>query len=229
MRGRIRVMPHDVAAEGVGLPHEDATERVEVPHGGVTESDDDVDNHMKRRGIVRVLMERYRAATRRQKSELLDEFVGQTGYHRKHAVRLLRTGVALPRRRFCDEAMSHALIAAWEVAGRAGSRRLKDLLPELVRTMAKDGRFPRDPVFRAKLLTLSAATIDRVLASVRAKSRVTMLEERLQSMSNALKELAAFALPADLTPDEERYLSASLARVVDGLRQTQTVADTTPT
>lgn len=212
-------MPHDVAAEGPDLPHEDATERVEVPHEDVTDSDDDAGNGVKRREIVRVLMDRYRAATKRQKSELLDEFVAQTGYHRKHAVRLLRTGVAPPRRRFCDEAMSHALIAAWEAAGRAGSRRLKELLPELVMIMAKDGRLPRDPLFRAKLLTLSAATIDRVLAPVRAKSRVMLLEEELNGMSNALKELAGFTIPSDLTPEEQRHLSASLARVAEGLKE----------
>ena len=177
-------MPHDVAAESAGLPHGIATERVGVPQVDVTDLDGSI-NSAKRRVIVQALMERYRSATKPQKGELLDEFVAQTGYHRKHAVRLLRTGVAPPRRRFCDEAVSHALIAAWEAAGRAGSRRLKELLPELVMTMAKDGRLPRDPVFRAKLLTLSAATIDRVLAPVRAKSRVMLLEERLAGPSHA--------------------------------------------
>ena len=165
-------------------------------------------------------MERYRSTTKRQKGELLDELIAQTGYHRKHAVRLLRTGVAPPRRRLCDEAVSHALIAAWEAAGRAGSRRLKELLPELVMTMAKDGRLPHNPVFRAKLLTLSAATIDRVLAPVRAKSRVMVLEEQLEGMSNALKELAGFTIPSDLTPEERHHLNASLARVAEGLRET---------
>ena len=43
-----------------------------------------------RRELVRAVGERYRAGTRAAKRSILDEFVAVTGYHRKHAIRLLR-------------------------------------------------------------------------------------------------------------------------------------------
>lgn len=42
-----------------------------------------------RRELIRVVRERYVGKSRREKSRILDEFVAVTGYHRKHALRLL--------------------------------------------------------------------------------------------------------------------------------------------
>ena len=41
--------------------------------------------------LVDALRERYRAAPREAKGRILDEFVAVSGFHRKHAVRLLRS------------------------------------------------------------------------------------------------------------------------------------------
>ena len=58
---------------------------------------------------------RYRAASREKKKEILNEYVEVTGYHRKHAIRLLRyekMNAAQERsgRRIYSEAVREALI-----------------------------------------------------------------------------------------------------------------------
>jgi len=40
--------------------------------------------------LVEAIIERYRSSCRADKQRILDEFVAVTGYHRKHAIRVLR-------------------------------------------------------------------------------------------------------------------------------------------
>ena len=54
--------------------------------------------------VLGAIRNRYREASKRDKSRMLDEFVALTGCHRKHAVRLLgeherSTGRSVPRDR----------------------------------------------------------------------------------------------------------------------------------
>lgn len=60
--------------------------------------------------LIEVTRSRYATASKVQKQRILDAFVAVTAYHRKHAMRLLRTGVARkaperPERRLYDEAI----------------------------------------------------------------------------------------------------------------------------
>ena len=43
-----------------------------------------------RQELISVVRERYAQATGVERRRILDEFVSVTGYHRKHAIRLLR-------------------------------------------------------------------------------------------------------------------------------------------
>jgi len=47
--------------------------------------------------IVRAVAERYHASSKADKTRILDEFVRLTGYHRKHAVRVLRGQAAVEK------------------------------------------------------------------------------------------------------------------------------------
>ena len=54
-----------------------------------------------RRELVLAIRGRYQASSFVEKQRILDEFVALTGYHRKHAIRILRSsnlGAALSRR-----------------------------------------------------------------------------------------------------------------------------------
>jgi hypothetical protein len=129
-------------------------------------------------------------------------------------MRLLRSGPVGPRRPFYDGEVREAVIIAWEAAGRPGSRRLKRVLPELVPGMVKRGILPRDLALLGKLLAASAATIDRLVAPVRSKTRVALLEERLARAAMAVQELADLDIPDELPEHERRYLEGQLFELV---------------
>src|SRR5579871_758804 len=124
--------------------------------------------------LLGALRERYRRATKPEKTKALDEFVAVAGCHRKHAIRLLTTvdpsGAESPAvdRRTYGEAVRQALIVLWEAADRICGKRLKAILPSLVMALEQHGHLALDPIVRHDLLSASAATIDRLLASVRS-------------------------------------------------------------
>jgi hypothetical protein len=130
-----------------------------------------------RRELVAAISGRYQTAARGEKQKILDEFVAVTSYHRKHAVRILGAGSAgdeqtAPVRRPCryDEAVREALVL-WEASDRICGKRLKPLIPILVGSMERHGHLRLDAPVRERLLTASAATIDRLLTVVRAEAR----------------------------------------------------------
>ena len=127
--------------------------------------------------LLCVLRPRYRESTREEKSRILDEFVAVTKYHRKHAVRLLaeRGDETAPRaayqgRRVYDEAVREALVVAWEASDRICGKRLKAVLPTLVESLERHGHFSLDPIVRERVVRVSAATIDRLLAPTRIEA-----------------------------------------------------------
>ena len=125
-----------------------------------------------RKELVEALRARYCAAAVGEKVKILDEFVALTGYHRKHAIRVLREEVpskeTRARNRLYDEAVRQALTVLWEAADRVCGKRLKALVPMLVDAMERHGHLDLDPVVKTKVLQVSAATIDRVLADARS-------------------------------------------------------------
>ena len=117
-----------------------------------------------------------------QKTQILDQFIAVSGYHRKHAIRLLsgETGsnsnqsnsCKMSRcRRIYDDAVKEALIVLWEAADRICGKRLKAVLPDFVEAMERHGHLNLDPEVRKQLLKVSAATIDRLLSPIRNPSQ----------------------------------------------------------
>jgi hypothetical protein len=126
-----------------------------------------------RRELIEAVAARYRAGGREEKKELLDEFVKVTGFHRKHAIRVLRksprqkTREPRQRRRIYDEAVREALTIAWEAAGRICGKRLHEAIAGLVAAMGRHGHLGSDAGVRKRLLSMNAATMDRLLQTVR--------------------------------------------------------------
>jgi hypothetical protein len=123
--------------------------------------------------LVAVTAARYARAGRRERGLILDELVAVTGFHRKHATRLLRAGLPgqptgpRPGRRVYDEAVREALILLWEASDRVCGKRLRPLVPVLMEAMERHGHLDLSPVIRSGLLAMSAATMDRALRQVR--------------------------------------------------------------
>src|SRR6266481_1837601 len=125
-----------------------------------------------RRELKDAIRERYQAATRRrERQQILSEFVRVTGYHRKHALRVLNQPPApqsrRPRGRLYDEAVHQALTVLWEAGDRICGKRLKVLVPVLIDAVERHGHLKLDSVVRTRLLRVGAATIDRLLGPQR--------------------------------------------------------------
>ena len=95
-------------------------------------------------------------------------------YHRKHAIRVLLNASCeplqrMPRNRVYGEAVRQVLIVLWEAADRLCGKRLKVLIPILLDSMQRHGHLSLDCAVKAKLLNMSAASIDRALRPTREK------------------------------------------------------------
>lgn len=129
-----------------------------------------------RRELVQAISARYTTSKKLDRVKILDEFVAATGYHRKHAIRILTgkptaRGVREPRLRLYDTAVREALIVLWEASDRVCGKRLKPLIPILLEAMARHGHLHPEGEVRQRLLAISAATIDRLLAPTRSAVR----------------------------------------------------------
>ena len=126
--------------------------------------------------VLRAIRNRYKDASKKDKSRMLDEFVAIVGCHRKHAVRLLRRGDELTPRsvpkgqRIYDEAVREALTVVWEASDRICGKRLKAALPSMVESLEKHGHLDLDPGVRRRMFSASAATIDRLLRPIREQA-----------------------------------------------------------
>ena len=132
-------------------------------------------NAATRQDLLQAIRERYRGGLKDEKRRILDEFVAVTGYHRKHAIRLLMhakpcaVGASRPGRLpVYDAAVREALIVLWEASDRICGKRLKPLLPMLVSALERHGHLTLESTVRARLLAASAATLDRLLRPTRA-------------------------------------------------------------
>src|SRR5450755_2717787 len=122
-----------------------------------------------RRELIEAVAVRYRAAGRNGKKEILDEFVKVTGFHRKHAIRALKQSLKQEKReprergRIYDEAVREALTIIWEAADRICGKRLRQVIAGLIDAMERHGHLKLDSGVRESLLSMSAATMDRLL------------------------------------------------------------------
>jgi len=118
---------------------------------------------------------RYKNASKKQKSIILDEFCATSGYHRKHAIRLLHTFKRFTKRKtkkrgpkplYHKEVILKPLKRIWLAANLPCSKRLKATLPLWIPGYPQSFG-PLSPEVAQALRTISPATIDRILKPVR--------------------------------------------------------------
>jgi len=152
----------------------------------------------ERHAIVRELSSRFQRSGKKERSEILDNIVQLTGYTRCYAAFALRSCgrkqvrsidgkrvVFIPgyarragskrhrRGRYRTKAFLEALTKFWALSDGLCGKRLVAFLREIVPLLERQGRLHiSDPVVHEQLVTASAATIDRLLASTKRQSQL---------------------------------------------------------
>jgi len=121
-----------------------------------------------------VLRERYyQAETKKEKTQILDEYCQNTGQSRKYVISRMHQRVDLiPRKRKPKEAtydgeITAALAKVWEIFDYPCGQRLKPLLDSQVSHLRELGELQITDEIAAKLSSISPATIDRKLRKQR--------------------------------------------------------------
>jgi len=151
------------------------------------------------RELVEVVRARYLKASKGEKQKILDEFTSATGYHRKHAIRVLKNQLQKgPRRRrtgyktiYRGEVVP-ALEQIWEIYGRICSKRLQPFLPEGIHMLERCHEIELSEQTKALLLKISSASIDRCLRAVRLKTPHGMSTTKPGSLLKNLIPLHTF-------------------------------------
>src|ERR1700749_4883383 len=141
--------------------------------------------HTMRMELANAIRGRYVAAASKYKRQILEEFIAARGYNDKSAIRALNSP-SNPKSRqirrrpsLYDEAARGALIVLWEASDRVCGKRLKALLPILLPALESNGHLKLEVAIRCKILSMSAATIDRLLQMPR---RATLTKKAPKAM-----------------------------------------------
>ena len=146
----------------------------------------------EKKALTNEIAVRYRRESKSGKQTILDEFCRATGYHRKYALQLLNSwgkkkvhivdgelvefvvGEPRPakkrsRERVYDEQVYRALRQLWELFDYQCGKRLVVLLRTNMEVLKAQPEFDIEDPIAAKLCSISAATVDRLLKPERRK------------------------------------------------------------
>jgi len=144
---------------------------------------------MKERKVVtKAICEQYRKAAKKEKGRILDQFVESTGYTRCYARSVLRNhgrrvevkpGIVLegdrrlvrqrPRAVVYESATVEALKKVWKTMDYICGKRLAAAMPQVVARLVAFKELRISKKIQRHLLSMSAATIDRLLKPERMK------------------------------------------------------------
>jgi hypothetical protein len=185
-----------------------------------------------KREYFEALYKRYKEATRKEKTIIIDECCATCGYHRKHAIRRLKSYKRFTKPKLKKRgkpAVYHKtdiiqpLKQIWLTANLPCSKRLKAILPSwLPKYNEYFGKL--DEEVNKALLTISPATIDRILKPVRiqyhkrGKSTTkpgTLLRKQIPINTNQWEEWRPGFLEADTVAHCGDSLMGMFAYTID--------------
>jgi len=133
----------------------------------------------ERQAVTKQLATTYNRAPKKEKGRILDTLIDLAGYNRSYAARVLRQRERLKRakpvkkktRRHRPRKYDREVLAAlrwiWVICDCICGKRLAPYLPEIIPVLERCGELAISKEVRQKLVEISPATIDRLLASVK--------------------------------------------------------------
>jgi hypothetical protein len=125
--------------------------------------------------LIRQMASIYEKSSKNKRSEILDHVVLATKYHRWHASRLLLHPPTSPKKKLKRKGKSkYRLITPplkklWGLSHFASGKRLVGMIPSYVETLVRDGELVITEKQKDLLLSVSAATIERLITEERKK------------------------------------------------------------
>lgn len=163
----------------------------------------------QRIAVTIAVRKRYRKATKKKKSEMLNEFIQTSGYNRSYARFVLgslkkvgRKRKYSPRNRIYDAEVFYALRKLWIVNDNICGQRLKPQIAETMKKLElfKEYRFKK--AIKRKLLTIGSATIDRMLSAT--KKGYQLKGRSTTKPGTLLRQTIAVRTFADWSEEEKR-------------------------
>ena len=161
-----------------------------------------------------MLRARYGKANRQERSAILDEFGKTTGYHRKYTIGLLngtrthaKHPVRRPRRTVYDVEELQGLLILTDLFNGICSKLLRGALDAELARLYQSGVLQVSPTCYRKLVQVSPATIDRLLAGRRSQHRKSRGSTRPGTL---FKDRIPIRTCADWTEDEPGFCEMDL-------------------
>lgn len=149
----------------------------------------------ERNSVTKEIVERYKNVSKNEKKKILDEYISLTGFHRKYAISKLNSCIKRKTYVFNNKTMSSCkveitkkkkrtytpkydetftitLIAIWNYFDYMCGQRLVPFIKENITELAKVKAFRITDVIKEKLLTISSATVNRLLTKHRRKNKL---------------------------------------------------------
>jgi len=146
----------------------------------------------EKRAIYRETAKRYQKAKKKEKVEILNEFINLTKLNRNYAATLLRNhdkkiriggkyilkgditkkAPRTGRKKIYDKSVLTPLIKTWKIMDFICGKRLQPILTETVENMIENGHLKIKKEIKEKLLKISASSIDRILKKERKKLEI---------------------------------------------------------
>ena len=145
--------------------------------------------------VTKEVVARYKNASKDEKKKILDEYINLTGFHRKYAISKINScikrrthvfnnktitscKVEIPKKKKriyipkYDDVFKATLIAIWSYFDYMCGQRLVPFIKENITELAKVKTFRITDIIKEKLLTISSATVNRLLKEPRKKNKL---------------------------------------------------------
>ena len=149
----------------------------------------------ERDSVTKEIANRYKNARKKEKKTILNEYISLTGFNRKYAITKINScikrktyvfnnktmnscKVEVPKRKKreyipkYDKTFQISLIAIWSFFDYMCGQRLVPFIKENITELIKERSFKITDVIKEKLLTISSATVNRLLKEPRKKNKL---------------------------------------------------------